>query len=109
MSILHISAAMVTYSHSLKRFRHVRWALFAPMSALCLASCGKPSLSLSDVPGIWQSNGYGWYIAIKDGKAGQVYHVNDGVCLQIKDDEIGETIAGLSLIAGETALSKLNQ
>ncbi len=87
--------------HSLKRFRHARWALFVAISMLCLASCGKPSLSLSDVPGIWQSDGYGWFIIIKDGKAGQVYHANDGACLQIKDDDIGETIVGLSPIAVE--------
>ncbi len=92
---------MVIYSPRINWSCLARWAFLAPVSALCLASCAKPSLSLSDVPGVWQSDGYGWYITIKNGKAGQVYHVNDGFCLQIKNDEIGETIAGLLPIALE--------
>jgi Peptidase family S41/Tricorn protease C1 domain len=78
-----------------------RLAFVAGLTAICLSSCGKPALSLIDVPGVWQSDGYGWLITIKDGKAGDVYHAGDGFCLKIKDDEIGATIAGLSPIALE--------
>jgi carboxyl-terminal processing protease len=76
-----------------------RWALIASLSAVCLSSCQSPALSLNDVPGVWQSDGYGWFITVKDGKAGDVRHVENGLCLHIKDDEIGPTIAGLYPIA----------
>jgi carboxyl-terminal processing protease len=92
---------MSTHSHPFKQPRHISWAFLSSFGALCLASCGEPPLLLSDVPGIWKSDGYGWYITIKDGKAGEVYHAIDGLCLQIKDDEIGGTIAGLSPISLE--------
>lgn len=88
-------------THSATWPRRAGWAFLVPMIALSLASCGKAPLSLSDVPGTWKSDGYGWYITIKDGKAGNVYHAIDDLCLQIKDDEIGGTIAGLSPIAVE--------
>jgi carboxyl-terminal processing protease len=79
----------------------LRRAFLFALTAICLSSCARRSLSLSDVPGIWQSDGYGWYITIKDGKAGDVYHGEAGNCLQMVDDEIGETIAGLSPVAVE--------
>ena len=78
-----------------------RWTFLGLLGAICLASCAKPNLSLSDVHGTWRSDGYGWYITIEDGKASQVYHVMDGLCLQINNDEIGKTIADLSPIALE--------
>jgi carboxyl-terminal processing protease len=76
-------------------FGPIRWAFLAPLGAISFASLGKPPLSLSDVPGVWQSDGYGWYITIKNGKAGEVNHVIGGMCLQNKDDEIARTIVGL--------------
>lgn len=76
----------------------IRWTCLALTGAICLVSCGKPTLSLTDVPGVWHSDGYGWYIIIKDGKAGEVFHAGDGFCLQTKGDEINKTIVGLSLI-----------
>jgi carboxyl-terminal processing protease len=80
----------------LKIFHAFRWVCLIPVGAVSIAAHGKAPLSLFDVPGIWQSEGYGWYIKIANGKAGDIYHVNDGRCLQTKNDTISPTIAGLS-------------
>lgn len=95
----HILAMNIITPHDAPnqwRSRQFRKAVVAAFALMTLTSCGQPSLSLSDVSGIWQSDGYGWTINITDGKAGNIYHVENGSCLQIKDDEIGATIAGLS-------------
>ncbi len=90
---------MKTTAPSRQKFHTLRWALLIPLSAVSFAASGKPPLSLADVPGIWESDGYGWLVKIANGKAGAVYHVNNGRCLQTKKDTIGDTIAGLSPIA----------
>jgi carboxyl-terminal processing protease len=92
---------MEIISLSSKRLYPLLLAIVAVLTAICLSSCSKSTLSLGDVPGVWQSDGYGWLITIKDGKAGDVYHAGDGFCMKIKDDEIGATIAGLSPITLE--------
>jgi hypothetical protein len=70
------------------------WTLVSALAAISLATCSKPTVSLSELSGKWHSDGYGWYTTIKEGKAGSFYHVENGLCLQGNDDKIGKTIAG---------------
>jgi carboxyl-terminal processing protease len=99
MSNFSTSIAMRRMLLSPKKHRAFRWAIVSALTAICLTSCAKPTVSLSHLSGVWQSDGYGWFITIKDGKAGSIYHVEDGLCLQNKVDEIKETVANLSPIA----------